>query len=343
MPNIKNYQNDNNKIVTDLLVTPFGGQSVNSEFEILTGSSISFFANGFIPYTQYYNKNKDNHFSLIQEFKNNSYDTAYLTPWGPESYNSGEIYNKVFLIDKAIYKDQLHNPNVLRGVEKGDYLSDDVFINEIYEELKNTDEGKYKFIMSASGQNHFPFYKDKYSEEEYVVNVVKSNYSKETTEMLRAYAQGVYDADRTLNDLYLKIQQLDTPTIIVFFGDHLPYMTQKNGQNEFISSKYFNTDDENVNEMRLHTTKGVILSNYDIDTDELNYINLNYLGAYVANKLDLNISNYLKYVDSIRKEIPIFNRNIVYEDNKLVPIKNSISKDLTNYKIVQYYKFYDYK
>ena len=56
MPNINRYKNENDKMVMDLIVPSYGGASVNTEFEVLTGSSLNFFKAGFIPYTQYYNE-----------------------------------------------------------------------------------------------------------------------------------------------------------------------------------------------------------------------------------------------------------------------------------------------
>jgi len=87
--NIDSYADDENKAVLDLLVSVYGGVSVNTEFEILTGASFSFWRPGFIAYTQYYNKaNAKLATNLIKEFNNNGYETIYLTPWGDTSYKS---------------------------------------------------------------------------------------------------------------------------------------------------------------------------------------------------------------------------------------------------------------
>ena len=54
--------------------------------------------------------------------------------------------------------------------------------------------------------------------------------------------------------------------------------------------------------LRKYTTKSVILSNYDIELDNLEYINLNYLGNYVINNMDLEISPYFKYINTLMKK-----------------------------------------
>lgn len=55
--------------------------------------------------------------------------------------------------------------------------------------------------------------------------------------------------------LYQKICELGTPTIIVFFGDHLPYLINKKGENILFKSSYFNTENASLNELRKYTTK----------------------------------------------------------------------------------------
>lgn len=336
MQEITNYKKDNDKMVFDLLVPAYGGSSVNTEFEILTGASLTFWAPGFIPYNQYYSdsigKNAPN---IIKEFNNNGYTTMYLTPWGEDSYNSKRNY-KLFGADKTIYGSKL------KGSNKGQFYSDKSLMKDIYNQLKNTKEGEYKFIMTASGQNHFPYTEDKY--EKYDISVKNTEYSKKSTNMLKSYAQGVYDASKELNNLYKMIQDLDTPTIIVFFGDHLPYIIDDDGVEPYISAKYFNTENKYVNDMRKHTTKAVILSNYDIETDDIKYMNANYLGAYVLNKMDLKVSNYFKYIDNLRKKVPVYNRNAVYMNNNTTlrsDLDYNTKKALEDYKFVQYGSFYE--
>ena len=214
---------------------------------------------------------------------------------------------------------------------------------KMYDELKETSEGNYKFIMTATGQNHFPYDGKRY--DYYDIDVIESEYDEESTNILKNYAQGVYDADKELNNLYQKIQKLDVPTIIVFFGDHLPYTVASDGNDSYTNSDYFNTENKQLNTLRKYTTKAVILSNYDIDMDDFDYLNSNYLGAYVLNKLDLEISSYFKFIDETRETVPVFDRNSILINNEVISIETmdeKYKKVLDNYKCVQHNKFYDY-
>lgn len=337
MPNIHSYEKDKNKMVFDLTVAAIGGGSVNTEFEILTGASVTFFSHGFIPYTQYYNDFNGKYApNLITEFNNNGYETIYLTPWGDTSFKSGYIYS-LFGTDRKIYgKD-------LKGEVKGKYYSDKSLMEDIYNELKDTSEGNYKFIMAATAQNHYPYDGDKYNE--YDISITDSTLTEEQQKIILNYAQGIYDADKELNNLYNMIKKLDTPTIVVFYGDHLPYTADSTGYAAYIEDNYFKTDDGILNNYRMFTTKAVILSNFNMPTDDIKVMNSNYLGAYVANNMDIKLSNHFKYVADLLTKIPSFTRMGIRVGDEIhtfadVPEENKLLED---FKKVQYREFYDYE
>ena len=93
------------------------------------------------------------------------------------------------------------------------------------------------------------------------------------------------------------------------------------------------------------TTKAVILANYELDTDDLEYINASYLGAYVLNKMDLEISDYFMYIDSARTVLPVFDKNCAWINGETIPIEELSGEMLDTYnelKYVNYRWFYDY-
>jgi hypothetical protein len=322
-------------MVFDFIAPTFGGCTVNTEFEVLTGGSINYFAPGFIPWTQYYNNdNGELSPSLIREFNNNGYTTMYITPWKKDLYKSGYVYT-LFGTDKKKYLEEL------KGNYKGIYYSDESFINDIFNELKDTKDNNYKFIFGATAQNHYPYPKDKY--ENYDIKITKTSLKGEDKDIMLNYAQGIYDADKELGNLYEKIKTLKTPTIIVFFGDHLPYTTDSKGYDPYLSDDYFNTDNINVNELRKYTTKAVILSNFDLKTENIKSMNASFLGAYVLNKMDLKISDYFKYIANSEKIVSSYNRNSILVNDKIINYSEDEEKynQIKNLNYVQYYSFYD--
>lgn len=337
--NIHKFEEQDDVIVTDTHVSTFGGSSVISEWEILTGSSNNFNPSGYIAYTAYYkNKNKDlikNSPNIIGLLKDEGYITKYITPWAGESYNSEGVY-KLLGTSEVIYD--------IKGKKKGFYLADKEINKSIIDELSK-DKDTPKLLIYATAENHMPCSKDKFKS--YDIKVKNSKLSNENTDLIKCYAQGVYDADEALGDLYDKIQELDQNTIVIFYGDHLPFITNNKGDNAYLLSNYFNTNNEELNDLRKYTTKGVIFSNYIKDIDKsIKYINLNYLSSYVFANLDIKNNEYFKYVDDLRNILPVFSKSYIYRNNTIIDYSemDQAEKDaLKEFRNVQYYSFYDNK
>lgn len=337
LKNIKSYDENPNTEYLNIFSPAYGGASVNTEFEILTGANLSFFNAGYIPYTQLYNDKNGSHLpNLIKEFNNNNYTTKYITAWGPDSYKSSYVYSK-FGVDEKIYNQDLINP-----VKKGAYISDAYMMDVIVDELIDKKEDERKFLFVATGQNHSPYSIDRY--DKYDIEVTKTDYNKEDTGLLKCYAQGVYDADKEIARLYKEILKLNEPTIVVLYGDHLPFIINSNGENIYLNDPYFSTDDENLNTLRKHTTPAVILANYDIEIGDLDFINLNYLGSYILNNVNLKIDNYFKYVNSNIKDFPVYNRTFIYNGKfqAIDDLSYRKQKQFQEIEQVQYHKFFDY-
>ena len=337
--NIKRLEQTNRCISFDMLSPSYGGASVNVEFEVLTGASINFFNNGYIPYLQLYKNNSRSTRmpNLIKEFNNAGYYTKYISSWGRSSYNSEKVF-KLMGADDAIYEDDLKDP-----VKKGN-IADSYMMDVILDELKQkSDEKKFLFVTTA--QNHMPYSKYRYPD--YDIDIVKSSMSQNFNDVARCYAQGVYDADKELGRLYDEIQNLDEPTVVVFFGDHLPYLLNIDSENIVDVASYFNTGDSNLDEIRKHTTQCVMISNFDIEKDEdTKMMNASYVGAYLLDNLGIEESDYFKYINSVREVLPVYNRNVVYKDGESTSISDISEEEknvLDDKKKVQYRYFIDNK
>ena len=337
--NIHELDTKDNTIVTNTYVSTYGGQSVISEFEVQTGASNQFYIPSYIAFNEYYHNKK-----LSDEIKSsphiihslNDYYKKYLTPWPGESYHSKFVY-ELLGIDATNYD--------ISGEVKGLYLADSEITNSIINELKTNRGGKPKLLIYATGEGHMPCFKDKF--DTYDVSVKESNLNQEDTALITCYAQGVYDADKELGRLYNELQNIEDDTIVIFFGDHHPYITNKKGENIYIGLPYFNTSDENLNNLRQYTTKSVIFSNYIDKMDKsINYINLSYLGAYVYSHLDIKDKDYYNYLNNVRKTVPVFSRKYIYDPktNKIIKNKDidkTVKDEISNLRNVQYYEFFD--
>ena len=313
--NIKRLEQTNRCLSFNMLSPSYGGASVNVEFEMLTGGSISFFNTGYIPYLQLYKNTKSSSDmpNLISEFNKNDYYTKYISSWGRSSYNSEKVF-KIIGADESVYEDDLKDV-----VRKGN-IADSYMMDVILDELK-ADTDKKKFLFVTTAQNHMPYEEDRYSE--YDVDIVRSDLNEEFDAVARCYAQGVYDADKELGRLFDEIQKLEKPTVIVFFGDHLPYLINESGESIPDYTSYFDTGDEYLDDLRQHETQAVIVTNFDIDKDEsLDMVNASYIGSYVMNKMSFNDSRYFKFIESIRKDLPVYTKDWVYKNGEFTSVSD---------------------
>lgn len=326
----------NEGIFFDMTTPTYGGISVNVEFEFLTGANMMYFPQGYIPTMRAYNN--DSYYNapaITKELKKNGYRTKIVNFTPAESFNVGKFYDYISVDEKEFYT------NVDKKYHKGGYVSDEYVVDKIIEEFNNKEKDEKLFYMTLSMQSHMTYLKDKY--EKYDIEIDESEYSQEMNDTLVSYAQGIYDMDKQLGRLYDYIQGLEEPTIIVFYGDHLPYLKTVNGDNLLEKLKYFNTDDALVNIYRKYNTQALILANFEIEEKEIKNLSPDLLGTYIINKMDIDISKYYKWLYKYLYIIPSANHNTVIDQEGKLYYNKELQNELKEaYKLrenIQYKYF----
>lgn len=282
----------------ELLSCTYGGRSENVAFELLTGGSLNYFTRGYIPIMSLYKKeNSSNLPSIVKELKNNNYYSKIV--FGKDYYNSKNAFQKIGF-DEYIELEQTTENT------RGKYISDEYITDLIMQELENKTDEKSLFYMAETIQNHMSYTKDKY--QDYDIEIENSNLNEDMNNTLLAYAQGIYDADKQLNRLYEYIKEYEEPTILIFLGDHLPYLYTEKGKNVIDYLKYFNTSEELENIYRKYNTQALILSNYDINWEETpQYLSNDLLFTYIINRMNIDISDYYKWLYITINDLPASN------------------------------------
>ena len=286
----KNFNSLKDKGIFINMITPsYGGISSNIEFEFLTGANVMYFNKGYIPCMQLYKNNTYyDRPSIINELKNNGYKTKIVNYTSPTSFRIRKFYNYL-KVDEAEFVLKLDEKNI-----KGNFVSDEYIVDTIIDEFNKKDKNEKLFYMTLTMQSHMPYLKEKY--DNYDIKILKSDLSNDMNDVILSYSQGIYDTDKQLGRLYDYIQTLDEPTMIIFYGDHLPYLKTINNENFLESSKFFNTENEKLNIYRKYNTQSLILANFDIENDGTYYLSPDLLGCYVINRMDINISDYYKWL-----------------------------------------------
>lgn len=299
-PITENFNKLKNKGELIEVISPaYGGMSENVSFEILTGGSMNYFSKGYIPIMSLYNrKGTENSPSLVRDLKNNGYTTEIV--FGKDYYNSEKTYKKI----------GFENYRELHG-EEGFVGLDEYATDKLIERLEQKGENPMFYVM-ASIESHMPYPEDKYDEELRTVKITESKLSKEENVVMTTYAQGMYHADLQLARLYEYIQGLDEPTMILFFGDHLPFLHTKDNTNVIFELDYFNTDDDLKDDYNLYNIQALLLSNFENEIEMPDYLGTDQLLLHLLKQFNVELNPYYDWLYSTS--------NILAGSNRIVSI-----------------------
>ncbi|MGL4451927.1 MAG: LTA synthase family protein [Sarcina sp.] len=185
----------------------FGGGTVRSEFEVLTGYSANNLGPGEIPNNTILRKQPVESMAYI--LKNQGYDVTAIHNYTGNFYNRDEVYAN-FGFDKLVTKEYMDDLAI-----KFDYPSDMNNLKPI-EELMNSD--KPQFIFNVAVESHGP-YDDDYQAEKYTVS---GEISEKEKNQIQEYLDKATEVDKYVGALIDYVERSGEPTVIAMYGDHLP-------------------------------------------------------------------------------------------------------------------------
>lgn len=312
----------------DLISPSYGGMTANVSYQLLTGSNMSIYGNGYIPFMQQFGDNKK-YPSVVRELKNNGYTINEYT--GSDPYKISKQFKAIGFDEYTVI-----NSN---GHKKGYYLSDDYVADLIIKKLKNNTNKQ--FMLFETMQNHMDYLFTKY--DKYDISIKKSKFTKTENGLFLSYGQGVYDADKMLKKVYDYIQTIDADTLIVFFGDHLPYFKFDGNVDLVTKMSYFNTLNDLDNLYRRYNTQALILSNYDVKLDIQSHLSTDNLLVSIINQMDIKLSNYYKWLYDTINYLPSYNKYVAVDKNgnlKYIEDLNANEKRIYELKNALTYRYY---
>ncbi|MEK3724823.1 sulfatase-like hydrolase/transferase [Paenibacillus sp. FSL H8-0034] len=309
-----------------LLSPQFGGGTSNVEYEVLTGQSMSFLPAGSVPYQQYISRPIP---SLAGYFEEQGYKSMAIHSYEGWFWNRENVYKQMGF-ESFMSKDQFQNPQY-----KGDFISDDEVANSIIQQVDNTKQPN--FIYAVTMQNHGPYDDNRYGTNEIQAEGSLTPDAKNT---LETYTQGVYDADASLQKLIDHFTETGQPTVIVFYGDHLPMMGYDYdvyAQTGFIQSS--KSEEWSLDDLRrMHSVPFVTWSNVDLPKEQIPVLSNSFLGAYMLNQMGMELPATLAYNEELSRKMPAMLRNLVVDadQNMYQAVPDSLKDDVNKYQLMQY-------
>lgn len=232
-----------------ILSPSFGGQTANVEFELLTGLSMAFKANGSIPYSEQLRTRPAP--SIPRLFASLGYRTVAIHSHSGDMYDRRSVYPNLGFA--AFHAAESFSPDD----RCGDYISDAALGHRVIEEIDRSDQPL--MLMVVSMENHGPYLAWRYAAPEIEVT---GPLPPDELGSLRTYATGIHHADAMLASLIEHLRHRARPAVLLFYGDHLNEIFPSGRilrQTGFISAA--NTLQDRV---RLHSTNAVLWANYDL-------------------------------------------------------------------------------
>jgi phosphoglycerol transferase MdoB-like AlkP superfamily enzyme len=310
-----------------LLSPQFGGGTSNVEFEVLTGDSMSFLPSGSNAYQQYIHKPLP---SLASYFTNQGYKSMAIHSYVSYFYNRENVY-KYMGFESFKSSEYFQNPEY-----KGGYISDDELSRSVIHAVDTTEKPLFTYAITM--QNHGP-YDDaaRYSEKPIKV---KGDFTPATQTIIDNYTQGAHDADKALQLLIDHFKQSEEPTVIIFYGDHLPslgYDYEVYTQSGFVHSA--KPEDWTLEEIKkMHSVPFVMWSNYDLPKEHIPVLSYSFLGSYVLDKLHMEKPATFAYNYDLSRKVPGLLSNLVVDaDQKLYPtVPESLKPSVNQYGELEY-------
>ena len=265
-PNLHNlYQNYSNGYFK---VPSVGAGTANTEFELLTGMNLRYFGPGEYPYKTYSKKHPTE--SAATALASLGYGTHALHDNTGNFYSRANVFNNMGF-DTFTSKEFM---NVLQTTENG-WAKDEILTQHIMEAMDTTKQEDFVFTVSVQGHGNYP--------ETQVIENPKIKVEGIEDEALKNkweyYVNQVYEMDQFVGDLIKAVEERNEPSVVVFYGDHLPTMGLKA---EDLKSRY------------LYNTNYVIWDNIGLQKDDKN-IPAYQLMSEVLNRLDIHSGTVFNY------------------------------------------------
>ncbi|WP_242273631.1 LTA synthase family protein [Bacillus cereus group sp. BfR-BA-01310] len=302
----------------------FGGNTANVEFEALTSYSMSLLKPGSIPYQQVVT-NKVEIPSITRTLKEEGYYTSAIHSFGRSFFKRDDVY-KVLGFDKFNAQDTMENVEV-----DGDYISDLSMSKEIIAELEK--QKKPTFVHAVTMQNHFPFTEGRFGENQIEISGLENEESKAE---LETYTEGLRRSDEALQYLIEQLDNLDRPTLLVFFGDHLPSL----GTNKSLYKEtgYITNEKTPSERLAMAQTPLLMYANFDIPNDNLGLVSPIYFSNLVLDYAGLNKVPFYQFLSKLYEEIPVLRDELkIGKDGEAIKSLTAKQKEmLKQYELIQY-------
>jgi len=267
---------------TGHLISPvYGGGTINTELEIQTGLSTDFIPSVSLGFQNYIDKPVNSGARMVRD---QGYTATSIHTYHSWFYHRDELYKKLGF-------NSFQTMNTFTKAKLSDttkFISDVEISKRIVQTLKETPTPDY--IYSVTMENHGPYDKPKKQFNDYATTLDLNESNKK---ILNTYAHNLVNVDHALKILIDSLKQLDEPTILVFYGDHLPMLGDE--MSVYLDANYIKNPETKKDYIKMHNVPLLVWSNYLPKQPDIT-LSSNFLTPYVFQLANVKMNTNFSYL-----------------------------------------------
>lgn len=263
-----------------------GGGTATIEFEYLTGFTSLFQPPHTVAYQLYVEEGMP---SLAALAGSQGYATTAFHPYKSSGWNRVLAYQYLDF-DRQMYEEDVPSPYLIRS-----YISD----KSDYEMIcKSTEREDSSFFFNVTMQNHSGYAQGWYNLPRHIQ---LPNNLKAADRTAEQFLDLMKESDLALEELITYYSQCEEPTLVVFFGDHQPPLT-----NAFYEELYGKKLSERTTQevLQQYAVPFFLWANYDIEERQDVVISPNFLGVLTAQTAGLPLTGYMEFLADLYEVMP---------------------------------------
>jgi hypothetical protein len=301
----------------ELFVPTTGAGTANTEFEIITQQDLDFFGTGEYPYKTALKSRSCE--TVPYDLSELGYRTFAVHDNNATFYDRNQIFSKFGFnnfITSEFMGDVTKNPE--------GWINDVCLVPQIRKCLDSTLRSDYIYTISVQGHGAYPT--ESYPDNK--IKLISSPDNSTLNNQVEYYANQINGSDQFISQLIDMVEKRNEPTVIVFYGDHMPSLNLET--NDLLFGDLFRT------EYVIWNNLGLRYSNRDIEAYQLSSYVLNMLDINNGYMTKLNQTSYADsdYLDKLRlAEYDVFYGSRILYGGKDKYVNNQMKMGIDNISI----------
>ncbi|MBC6942591.1 MAG: LTA synthase family protein [Xanthomonadales bacterium] len=205
----------------------FGGGTIRTEFEVLTGIAMRYYPQVQYPY---FGMTATREQSIARVLRRHGYRSVVVHP-----YDRG-FWNRAAALANLGFDEFDDDESFGNAARAGWYISDDALVDHVLQRLDRADGPL--LLLAISMENHGPYadYPNVDAARRDAI-AVPAQLDAHAAASLRGYLYHAGNADRALGKLVAALRQRGRRSLLLFYGDHLPSMPRVYDQLGFVDGR----------------------------------------------------------------------------------------------------------